>query len=446
MELKFESETLERFIVSYLLKDKSFFLKVAQYLQTKDYTKKSYFIDSKLQWLLNTSIIYHNQYDKLPSFDTMRIFIEKKFESDPLLQKAMRICSEEIYTKDLTGIETEYLKEETINFIKTERAVEATLQNEIDITNGKFDGLSDRMQKAININLDKDFGVSLRDTNETLSLIQEVEADSGLTFGSNSLDRVLGSPKPGEITVFCGTPGIGKTIWLGNVATENMKAGKKIVFFSLEVDKKRLAGRLYRSLLLKNGIDLMGLTKEEVDSVFESFDGGDIRIKNFPANSASANDFDAYLNDLYTIEGFKPDVIVVDYILITATNNKRGDSENSYKYYKTVTEELRNLGIKWECPVFSAAQLNRGAQAENGAGTKAVVTAKDLSESRGILDTVDYCLIINQTAQEKAIGEQDKIAEQRLLVAKNRNGSDSMILPFTLDYNTMTIMEGKKRK
>ena len=72
-------------------------------------------------------------------------------------------------------------------------------------------------------------------------------------------------------------------------------------------------------------------TKEEVDAVFASFNGGDIRIKNYPANSASSNDFEAYLNDLYTIEGFKPDFIIVDYILITATN-KNGDSENSYKY------------------------------------------------------------------------------------------------------------------
>lgn len=446
MELKFESETLERYIVSYLLKDKSFFLRTAQYLQTKDYSKKSFFIDSKLQWLLNTSMVYYNQYEKLPSFDVMKIFIEKKFDSDPLLQKAMRTCAEEVYTKDLAGIEPDYIKEETIKFIRTERAVEATLQNEIDITNGNFDNLSDRMQKAININLDKDFGISLSNTSETLSLIQEVEKDSGLTFGSNALNSVLGTPKPGEITVFCGTPGIGKTIWLGNVATENMKMGKKIVFFSLEVDKKRLAGRLYRSLLLKNGIDLMNIKKEEVDSIFSEFKGGDIRIKNYPANSASANDFDAYLNDLYTIEGFKPDLIIVDYILITATNSKRGDSENSYKYYKTVSEELRNLCIKWECPMITAAQINRNGMSENGSGTKAIVTAKDLSESKGIMDTVDIMLIINQTAQEKALGEQDHISEQRLLVGKNRNGNSDEILPFTLDYNTMTIMDGKKRK
>ena len=48
-DIKFESATLERVILAYLIKDKSFFLKIAQYLKTSDYNKKTYFIDGKLQ-------------------------------------------------------------------------------------------------------------------------------------------------------------------------------------------------------------------------------------------------------------------------------------------------------------------------------------------------------------------------------------------------------------
>ena len=149
--------------------------------------------------------------------------------------------------------------------------------------------------------------------------------------------------------------------------------------------------------------------------------------------------------NLYTVEGFVPDYIVIDYILITATNNRQMDSTNSYGYYKAVSEEMRNLGIQFNCPVFSAAQLNRDSQGEK-TGTKALVTSKNLSESRGILDTCDYLMIINQTDSEKKIGEKDGVAEQRLLVEKNRNGQSNQILNFTLDYNTMTIREGKKER
>ena len=112
-----------------------------------------------------------------------------------------------------------------------------------------------------------------------------------------------------------------------------------------------------------------------------------------------------------------------------------------YSYYKIVAEEMRNLASQFECPVFTAAQINR-----NGiGGTKGLVTSKDLSESRGILDTADYLLIINQNESEKAKGKDDGISEQRIFIDKNRNGSNGEILNFTLNYNTMTITDGKKR-
>lgn len=445
-DIKFESATLERVILSYLIKDKSFFLKIAKYLITSDYKKKTYFIDGKLQWLLNFCSKYYNVYERVPSLETVKITIEKATQTgqfDPLLAKAIRTATEEIYNKNLDEMDVEYIKDETIKFVKTMKAYEATTLNQLDIANGNFDNLSERMQKALNINLDKDFGISLSNIDETLGLIQQIEADSGLTFGSPALDRILGSPKAGEITVFCGTPGIGKTIWLGNIAVENMKLGKKGVFFSLEVDRRRLAKRLYSALLYKSGIDLMNTTKEDAEAIFAGYNGGDVKIKNYPANNACCNDFANYLMDLYTIEGYKPDFIIIDYILITATNNRKTD-ENMYSYYKIVTEEMRNLAAQFECPVFTAAQINRNGMGDRG-GTKGLVSSKDLAESRGILDTADCLLIINQTEMEKAKGKDDGISEQRLYIDKNRNGSNGEVLTFTLNYNTMTITDGKKR-
>lgn len=445
VELKFNSASLERCILSYLLKDKGFFLKVARYLKTTDYVKKSYFIDAKLQWILNTALIYYDKYERIPALETIKILTEAKFKLEPLMMKSMPVAVEEIYTKDLSEFEPEYLKDETVKFIKTARAVEATLQNQLDITNGNFDELSDRMQEAININLDKDLGISLAQPQEIYELLQEQEQDTGLTFGAPSLDRVLGNPKAGELTVFCGTPGIGKTIWLGTVATENMKIGKKGVFFSLEVDKKRLAKRLYSSLLLKSGLDLLRCTKEEIIATISQY-AGDVRIKNFPAHAACCNDFAEYLMSLYTLEGFKPEFIVIDYTLITAPNSRvMAQGDNSYAKYKAVSEEMRNLGVQFECPVFSAAQINRQGMGDRG-GSKALVTSKDLSESRGILDTADYLLIINQTDNEKKMGQEDGISEQRIYVDKNRNGKSGDILSFTLDYNRMNITEGRKQR
>lgn len=444
-ELQFNSPTMERFILAYLIKDKSFFLKIGKLLKTKDYSKKSYFTDNKLQWLLNVCCVYYNKYDRVPSIETAKMFSEGQFKKDELLKKAIDALIDEIYSKDLSEIEPDYIKDETVKFVKAMRAVEATNLNALDIANGKFDALNDRMQKAVNINLDKDLGVSLANIEESLSLIQEVEEDSGMTFGTPALDRILGSPKAGELYVYAAPPACGKTIHLGNVAVENMKLGKKGVFFSLEVDKRRLAKRLYSSLLYKSGVDIMSTTKEEAEAIFASFNGGDVKIKNYPANTSSCNDFAAYLNDLYTLEGFKPDFICVDYILITAPNNKKAGDDNMYQRSKYVAEELRNLATQFECPVFSASQINRSGMGDKG-GTKGMVTSKDLAESRAILDTADALIVINQTDTEKKLAEKDGIGEQRLYIDKNRNGCSGDILTITLDYNTMTIKDGKKQR
>ena len=51
MELKFDDTEEEKYIVSYLLKDQLFFLKVSKYLATRDWPSKQYFQDAKLQFI-----------------------------------------------------------------------------------------------------------------------------------------------------------------------------------------------------------------------------------------------------------------------------------------------------------------------------------------------------------------------------------------------------------
>jgi replicative DNA helicase len=133
-------------------------------------------------------------------------------------------------------------------------------------------------------------------------------------------------------------------------------------------------------------------------------------------------------------EQFKPDIVIVDYILIMLTNDKTLSSENSYKYYKTVTEELRNIAKTLYIPVVTACQINREGMADRG-GTKPTLTGKDIAESRGILDTSDVFWIIRQTANEKT---QNKMF---LYFEKNRNERTGMKVEFDIDYEHMKLIQ-----
>jgi replicative DNA helicase len=433
--LKFDSETEEKLIVGYFFKDRSTFLKLAQYLVTKNWKKNSFFNDNKLQFLVNACYAYSNAYKRMPTEDVIYSMVEKAPNMDDYVKDQVKNLFKSLKDKDYSEYSPDYIKDQAVNFIKRERAIEATYKCDAEIQAGNYDNLDKIMRSAINVNLDKDLGTSIKNVAEVLPMIQETHDDSmGCTWGSKTLNEKIGRIQPGEIAVLAGLPGAGKTAWLGHLGLASMKEKKNVIMFSFEVNTKRLSARIYKSLFGVDTKALLNMTPEEAANGLQDPALGDFRLIQRPANTCSSNDISAILNDLATYHGWKPDLILVDYILITSTNDKRKDSSDTFKYYKTVTEELRNVAVEFDCPLITACQLNREAMGEKG-GSKKVVTSKDISESRGVLDTADYLLILEQTEEEKKDGIY------RLRVDKNRNGDNAFVVPFAIDWTTMRISE-----
>jgi replicative DNA helicase len=431
---KFDSPTEEKLIVGYFYKDRSTFLKLAQYLVTKNWKKQTFFNDRNLQFIVNFCYAYSDKYKKMPHPDIVMAGIEKQ-KLDDFQKEELKDLFKSLQTIDYSGYSPDYLKDVAVDFIKKERAAEATYKCQAEIDAGHFDNLDKIMRDAINVNLDKDLGTSIKNVAEVLPMIQEVHDDhEGCTWGSKTLNEKIGRIQKGEIAVLAGLPGAGKTAWLGHLGLSSMKEKKNVIMFSFEVNTKRLATRIYKSLFNVDTSDLLKMTPDEAIKGVEDPTLGDFILVQRPANSCSANDISAILHDLKTYHNWEPDLILVDYLLITSTNDKRKDSSDTYKYYKTVTEELRNVAVEFDCPLITACQLNREAMGEKG-GSKKVVTSKDISESRGVLDTADYLLILEQTEEEKKDGLY------RVRLDKNRNGDNGFFIPFAIDWKTMRISE-----
>ncbi len=440
MDIKFDSKSLERLIIAYSIQDKSFFLKIGKHLRTPSAKKKSYFNDAKLQTILNIICYFNGKYDKFPTYEEIKVFIERLPDEDDIKIYITKLA-EELYSIDFSEVDIGFLKEETIKFITSARVVEAMAYSQLDLEKGDFAAIAERMKEAVNITFDNDLGISVKDLRKGLEELREAEDDTKtISLGWPSTDTVFGRLRPGELFVFAGVPGIGKTIWLGAVAMNNFMNGKKVVVFTLETSPKRLLMRYYQSLFNRNKMHILNdeINIEAVESLIP--EDGDIIIKQYPANSASTADMSAFINDLVMYKNFTPDLIVIDYILIAKTDSNDISPENTYKYYKKVAEEFRNLGVEWNVPVVSATQINREGMGDSG-GSKAVLTSKSGSESRGILDTADYYSVIIQTAQDKKrFGES--IGSYSLYVDKNRNDKTGCRINFYIDYDTYTIKEG----
>jgi len=436
--LKLETSYLEPMILAYSRINPAFFLKVKQYLDTSQLKDKSYFNDEKYQRLFNIISRFYDKTRNFPRQNTLKALIDK-IEKDPEIKFLLNSIIDTMYTTESIELDNDFIEDEVKSFISKAQLYEAILESQVDIENDNFSAVSDRVTAAINVNFDKDLGLSINDVDEVMTRIKKHDDEDCIDSGYPHLNRLLdGGFHPKEIYCIAAVPGGGKTMLLGNLALNTYLQGKNVLVYTFETSTERLMMRYFANLT--------GMSKTEIlnseDTLVERFgnlqqiaDTGNLILKEYNSNEVCSNDLMAHIVDLDMYLDFKPDIIMADYLLIMNTNDRNLSSDNSYKYYKTVTEELRNIGKSLSIPILTACQINREGMGDKG-GSKAFVTAKDVSESRGIYDTVDVFWTVAQTANDY------KNNKMFLYFDKNRNDKTGVKIEYLVDYQHMKITEG----
>ena len=411
--LKIPSEILEQMILSYSLHNAAFFL------------------------LFNILSRWYDKYNSFPTVKEMKVFVDRADEDDEI-KFLLNSMIDKYYAEDTSVYNEKNLVEESQQFITENRVIEAIASSQEDMVKGTYGNIVEKIRDAVTVSFDKDLGVSIKDYQEAKIRLESIQPTASIQYGIPTLDRLTGGLFPQEITVFASTPGLGKTLTMGNIAVNAFGQGKKVLVYSMETGTSRLLTRYYANLLNETKKTIIADTDSIVERIKSEFADcpGDIILKEYGANQASSNDLMAHINDLKMYKGWVPDLVVIDYILIMLTNDKKGSSDNGFKYYKTVTEEIRNIGKFFNVPIVSACQINREGMDEKG-GSKALTTAKDIAESRGIYDTADYFLTINQPARDKDKGIITYFLD------KCRNGETGYKIRCNVDYEHMRVVENR---
>lgn len=440
--LKIKSENLEMLILQCSVQNLSFFMKIKSYLDTSRETDKSYFDDEKFQTAFNLYCRFFDNYKKQPKKKTFILLVEKYSQkanhSEEQSLYLLKIA-DKMYESIENEIDIEEIEEQTINFIKENRVYESMISAQQDMKEGNYERIVSKMEDAVRVSFDKDLGLSIREADNVIyQLDDELNSSRVISTGYSNLDNFMeGGFFPKALYCISGIPGVGKSLLLGNFAVNAFMQGYKVLVYTFEMSNVRLFSRIFSNLTRYNNkeilLDQKG-TKEKIENML-SQTTGDLIVKEYNANTTSSNDLLAHINDLSMYKGWKPDLIVVDYLLIMSTNDKKRSSDDSYRYFKVVSEELRNIAKMLEIPVVTAAQINREGMSDRG-GTKSVITPKEISESRGILDTVDFFSSIIQTSKHR---QDNKI---QLHNNKNRNGSTEWRIEYDIDYEHMKMKEG----
>jgi replicative DNA helicase len=245
------------------------------------------------------------------------------------------------------------------------------------------------------------------------------KVDRGLMTGYSFFDFATNGLKPADYVLIAGETGFGKSLLLNNMAIQvwlqknkiifpvhdnpnpiqdikNLKGGKDIIFFSLEMPYEDCFNRLLSRLagVATRKIENADLTKEEFVKIKICLDF----IKEYPFTFKIVDITDVCANDLevlLTEYEEKFDAVFIDYLGIMTSNEK--SDEQDWLKQGSISREIRSIGRKYKIPIFSAVQLNRKGQGKDSSES---IGLNRLARSASIAHHATHVLQIESRIQE----------------------------------------------
>lgn len=258
----------------------------------------------------------------------------------------------------------EWLLTEFEQFTKRRELERAILKSADLMEKGDFDPVEKLIKDAVQISLLKDMGTDyFADPRTRLMAIRE--GNGQVSTGWPTMDRKLfGGMNRGELNIFAGGSGSGKSLIMQNLACNWTIAGLNGVYVTLELSEGLCSMRIDSMLA---GLSTKDIFKE-IDTVELKIKmlgkkSGRLQIKYLPAQS-TINDIRAYVKELQIQSGIPLDFVMVDYLDLLMPVTAKVDPSNLFVKDKYVSEELRNLAKELNVVLVTASQLNRSAVEE----------------------------------------------------------------------------------
>jgi KaiC/GvpD/RAD55 family RecA-like ATPase len=291
---------------------------------------------------------YVEQYNALPTFDMVNAATDSNLKDPGQL-------GENHYDWLLQDFET----------FSKHKALEAAILKSADLLEkGEYGACEELVKQAVQIGLQKDLGTDyFANPRERLMAIKDKNGQ--VSTGWPSLDKKLfGGFNRGELNIFAGGSGSGKSLFMANLGVNWALAGMNVMYLTFELSENLVSMRL----------DSM-TTEIPSRDVFKSIDDVEMKVKMIGKKSGSfqvkymptgknANDVRAYLKEYEIKTGKKVDVLLIDYLDLMHPIGQKISAENLFVKDKYVSEELRNLAMELNCIFVTASQLNRSSVEE----------------------------------------------------------------------------------
>ena len=248
------------------------------------------------------------------------------------------------------------------------------------------------------------------------TMATEGESAQGTKTGFSGLDNVLAGMGDSDLILIGARPGMGKTSFALNIATNvALQTKKKVCLFSLEMSAEQLVSRVISSEAMVDSYAMRTgrLDPKQWDDIAAATSklaGCDILIDD--TSGISVTGMKAKLRRINNLG-----LVVVDYLQLMQSD-RRGDG-NRVQEVADISRALKIMAKELSVPVICCAQLSRGPESR----TDKRPMLSDLRDSGAIEQDADTVIFLYRDEYYKTEGNQDEGNIAEVIIAKNRHGS-----------------------
>ena len=258
----------------------------------------------------------------------------------------------------------DWLLSEFETFTRHKGLERAILESANLLEEGNYGPVEDKIKSAVQVGLQKDLGIDyFRDPKGRLMGLKD--SNGQVSTGWASLDRKLfGGFNRGELNIFAGGSGAGKSLFLANLGVNWALAGMNVVYLTFELSEALVAMR----------VDSM-TTDIPTKEIFKDLDTVEMKVKlvgkksgafqiKYMPSGKNANDIRSFVKEYEIKTGKRIDVLLIDYLDLMMPMSRKVSPSDLFVKDKFVSEELRNLAMESNTVFVTASQLNRASVEE----------------------------------------------------------------------------------
>ena len=358
---------------------------------------------------------FYSSYQDAPGYE---IFLIEEKKDKKNIEKELLIYLENLLEM---SVNRDFVLSELNSFVRKMELVRVLDDSEELLRMGRLDEIEKRLYSTLNKGI-KDLNLGRDYLLDGLMAYSKKEYNKGVIIGIDRIDRKGLENKglePERVACFMGAPK-GKKSWtLVHMVIQAALQGFRVLLVSCELNTDEIIGRLDTIISRKELAEILN-DPQRIIAIRKKIMrfGGGIRIKDFPNYSITVRDIEASIDQLELVEGFSPNVVIIDYADLLKPEEKYKEGRDKYD---DVFKGLKRMSSVRKILIITATQAVRASIKRNRKWKW------DVSEDIRKMAHVDYMFGLSHPT--------DKLADSVLRVdlVANRTGEEGFFADVRMD-------------